>query len=86
MSTATIDAPASTIHQSNRTRVAVNTLPDGTREVTTSNSALSLFWQHGEVRTTFTMREACVCLPRTADMEQRRRDLMRSAMDRRRGL
>ena len=56
-------AGATPIHSSNRTRVAVNALPCGGREIVTSNTALSMKWVNGVVWIAFAMRSERVALP-----------------------
>ena len=56
-------AGATPIHSSNRTRVAVNALPCGGREIVTSNTALTMQWVSGVVWIAFNMRTDRVSLP-----------------------
>jgi hypothetical protein len=71
---ATPGAMAAPIHSSNRTRVAVNALPCGGREIVTTNTALSLQWVNGTVWIAFNMRTHRALLPaEVQDWRARRR-------------
>lgn len=72
-------ALACQIHSSNRTRVAVNALPSGGREIVTSNTGLSMQLINGVLWIAFTMREHRALLPAGVQERPRPRSSYRSS-------